>query len=130
MNPHLFTKYLDDIARPTTTLIKMAPADRLNWVPGPQNFMTLGQLLHHLAGCPALFTLAVRDAMPAPEEMPRIIQEDLKNTAKPDQALRVLQENLGRRRKRWGQSASRTGGAGWSGCRGGSRCRSTASCWI
>lgn len=94
MTPQLFAKYLDDIARPTRTLIQMAPADKLGWVPGPQNFMTLGQLLHHLAGCPALFPLAVRDAMPAPEEMPRITQEDLKNTATPDRALRVLQENL------------------------------------
>jgi len=34
--------------RPSETLIRMVPADKLDWRPGP-TFMSLGQLIHHLS---------------------------------------------------------------------------------
>ena len=44
-----FCQYVLDAYKPTETLIRMAPADRLDWKPGPA-FMSLGQVIYHLSG--------------------------------------------------------------------------------
>ena len=43
-----FISYMDKIRRPTETLMKMAPPDKLDWKPMEGNFLTLGQVLEHL----------------------------------------------------------------------------------
>jgi hypothetical protein len=35
--------------KPAETMLKMIPADKLGWKPGP-SFMTMGHLIHHLSG--------------------------------------------------------------------------------
>jgi len=43
-----FISYMDKLRRPTETLMKMAPPDRLDWKPAEGNFLTLEQVLDHL----------------------------------------------------------------------------------
>ncbi len=43
-----FISYMDKLRRPTETLMKMAPQDKLDWKPAEGNFLTLGQVLDHL----------------------------------------------------------------------------------
>jgi len=64
-----FYKYALDTFRPTETLLKMVPADKLDWKPGP-SFMSLGQLIHHLsAGIGEELHMAITGDWPKPEEM-------------------------------------------------------------
>ncbi len=44
-----YCEYALEAYRPAEALIKMVPADKLDWKPGP-NFMTMGQLICHLSG--------------------------------------------------------------------------------
>jgi len=41
--------YMDKLRRPTETLMKMAPADKIDWKPAEGNYFTLGQVLEHLS---------------------------------------------------------------------------------
>ena len=43
-----FCKYCIEAYRPVETLIKLIPADKLDWKPG-DNFMTFGELICHLS---------------------------------------------------------------------------------
>ena len=90
MNAKQFVEYADSIYRPSAKLISLAPADKLDWQPGKGNYMTLGQLLHHLAMCPGLFVPAINNAFPPAEAFQTFVQEDLKNTKAPDVAGREL----------------------------------------
>jgi hypothetical protein len=48
VNKEEFYQYALDCFRPAETMLKMVPADKLDWKPGP-SFMTLGQLIYHLS---------------------------------------------------------------------------------
>ena len=47
-----FYEYALSAFRPAESLLKMIPADKLDWKPGP-GFMTMGQLICHLAAASA-----------------------------------------------------------------------------
>jgi len=90
MNAKQFVEYAESIYRPSAKLISLAPANKLDWKPGKGNYMTLGQLLHHLAMCPGAFVAAVNNAFPPAEAFQKFVEEDLKNTKGPDVAGREL----------------------------------------
>ncbi len=50
-------------------MLKMVPADKLDWKPGP-SFMTMGQLICHLSGgIGTELRMAIANSWPKPEEM-------------------------------------------------------------
>jgi hypothetical protein len=64
-----FYQYAVDSFRPAESMLKMVPADKLNWKPGP-SFMTLGQLICHLGdGIGTELRMLVNNSWPKPEEM-------------------------------------------------------------
>jgi hypothetical protein len=64
-----FYQYALDSFRPTEAMLKMVPADKLDWKPGP-SFMTLGQLICHLSdGIGTELRMAVTNAWPKPEDV-------------------------------------------------------------
>ena len=69
MNKEEFYQYALDSFKPTEAMLKMVPADKLDWKPGG-NFMTLGQLINHLGdGIGAELRMALTNSWPKPEEM-------------------------------------------------------------
>jgi hypothetical protein len=90
MNAKQFVEYAESIYRPSAKLISLAPAGKLDWKPAQGNYMSLGQLLHHVATCPGAFVSAVNDAFPPGEAFRKFVEEDLKNTKTPDIAGREL----------------------------------------
>ena len=63
-----FYQYALEAYRPAISLIKMVPADRLDWKPGP-TFMTLGQLICHLSdGIGTELRMLITDSWPKPPE--------------------------------------------------------------
>ncbi len=88
MTPQEFVQYAESLHPPTLKLISLAPAGKLDWRPAPGNYMTLGQLLHHLAMCPGILVAAVNNAFPPADAFEKFIQEDLKNTKTPEAAQR------------------------------------------
>lgn len=86
-------QHAEGLNRVTDTLIRISPPDKLGWKPGDP-FMTVGQVLHHLADCPNVITWAVRNGFPTPEQLPRLIEEGLKQTADPSAASKRLAENF------------------------------------
>jgi hypothetical protein len=61
--------YALEAYRPAETLIKMVPADKLDWKPGP-TFMTLGQLINHLSGgIGAELQMMINNTWPKMEDM-------------------------------------------------------------
>lgn len=64
-----YCEYALEAYRPAETLIKMVPADKLDWKPGP-NFMTLGQLIAHLSGgIGAELSMMINNTWPKMETM-------------------------------------------------------------
>ncbi len=90
MNAKQFAEYAGSLYPPSAKLISLAPADRLDWKPGKGNYMSLGQLLHHLSLCPGLFVPAINNAFPPAEAFQAYLEQDLKNTKAPDIAAREL----------------------------------------
>ena len=90
MTPKEFVEYGETIYRPTTKLISLAPADKLDWKPGAGNYMNLGQLLHHVSTCPGGFVAAVNNAFPPGDAFQKFLQEDLRNTKMPEIAGREV----------------------------------------
>ena len=90
MNAKQFAEYAESIHRPSAKLILLAPANKLDWKPGEGNYMSLGQLLHHLAGCPGGLVAAVNNAFPPAEAFQKWVEEDLRNTKTPEVAGREL----------------------------------------
>ncbi|HSB80357.1 MAG TPA: DinB family protein [Candidatus Methylomirabilis sp.] len=88
MTPKQFIEYAESIYRPTAKLISLAPANKLDWKPAKGNYMSLGQLLHHLATCPGVFVAVVNNAFPPAEAFQKFVEEDLKNTKTPEVAAR------------------------------------------
>jgi uncharacterized damage-inducible protein DinB len=88
MNAKQFVEYAESIYRPSAKLISLAPANKLDWKPAQGTYMTLGQLLHHLAGCPGAFVAGLNNAFPPAEAFQKWVEEDLKNTKTPEVAGR------------------------------------------
>jgi uncharacterized damage-inducible protein DinB len=88
-----FLSFYKGIHRPSAKLIAIAPADRLAWRPGDANVMTLGQLLRHLASCPAHLATAARGAFPPPPEFARANEEAVRLSAAPAEAAPLLESN-------------------------------------
>jgi hypothetical protein len=69
MNKEEFYQYALDSFRPTESMLKMVPADKLDWKPG-NSFMTLGQLICHLSsGIGTELNMALTNSWPKPEDM-------------------------------------------------------------
>ncbi len=85
-----FIEYAESICRPSAKLISLAPAGKLDWKPAQGDYMSLGQLLHHLSTCPGGFVMAVNNAFPSSDAFQKFIQEDLKNSKTPEVAGREL----------------------------------------
>jgi hypothetical protein len=69
-----FYQYALDAFKPAEAMIKMVPADKLDWKPGP-SFMTLGNLIHHLSGgIGTELRMLVNNSWPKPEEMQAAMQ--------------------------------------------------------
>lgn len=90
MNAKQFAEYAEALYRPSAKLISLAPATKLDWKPASGNYMTLGQLLHHIATCPGTFVTAANNAFPPADAFQKLVQEDLKNTKAPEVAAREL----------------------------------------
>ena len=88
-----FLSFYRGIHRPSVKLISLAPADKLGWRPGDVNVMTLGQLLKHLASCPAHLATAARGAFPPPEEFARANDEAVQQAASPAEVGPLLESN-------------------------------------
>jgi uncharacterized damage-inducible protein DinB len=86
-----FYKYCLDAFRPAESMIKMVPADKLEWKPGP-SFMTMGHLIHHLSdGIGTELRMLIENSWPKPEEM----SEAMKKTPSCDvrEALAKLEKD-------------------------------------
>src|SRR5574337_89608 len=90
MNAKQFVEYAESIYRPSAKLISLAPSGKLDWKPAHGNYMSLGQLLHHVATCPGTFVAVVNNAFPPAEAFQKFMEENLKNTKTPDVAGREL----------------------------------------
>jgi uncharacterized damage-inducible protein DinB len=64
-----FYQYALDSFRPAETMLKMVPADKLEWKPGP-TFMTMGNLICHMSeGIGTELRMALTNSWPKPEDM-------------------------------------------------------------
>ncbi len=88
-----FLSFYKSIHRPSAKLISLAPPERLAWKPGDVKVMTLGQLLKHLATCPAHLATAARDAFPPAAEFSRANDEAVQQSATPAEAGPLLDSN-------------------------------------
>jgi hypothetical protein len=93
-----YCQYAVDSFRPAESLIKMVPADKLDWKPGPA-FMSLGQLIYHLsAGIGTELRMLIADSWPDHGEMESnmpscSVQEALERLEKDKSTIReVLSE--------------------------------------
>ncbi len=69
MNKEEFYQFALDSFRPAESMLKMVPADKLDWKPG-ETFMTLGQLICHLSdGIGTELRMAFTDSWPKSEDM-------------------------------------------------------------
>lgn len=64
-----FYQYAVDSFRPVEGMLKMVPADKLDWKPA-QNFMSVGELICHLSdGIGTELRMLITNSWPKPEEM-------------------------------------------------------------
>ncbi len=88
-----FIQYTLDAYRPAESLIKMAPADKLDWQPGPK-FMTLGQVICHLSdGVGGSLNMLVSGSWPKPEEMEESMKQDAMPSCTVEEALAKLEKD-------------------------------------
>lgn len=88
-----FYQYALDSYRPTESLLKMVPEDKLDWKPGP-NFMTMGQLICHLTdGIGTELRMAITNSWPKPEEMSEAMKQGAMPTCKLQEALAKLEKD-------------------------------------
>jgi uncharacterized damage-inducible protein DinB len=70
-----FYDYCMSAFRPAESLLKMVPADKLDWKPG-SNFMTLGHLICHLGdGIGAELRMLINNSWPKFEEMTEAMKQ-------------------------------------------------------
>jgi len=84
---------------PAATLVNMAPADKLDWRPGP-TFMSLGQLIYHLSeGLGGALELTESEKWPSMEEMePGMKLENLPSCGVPEALDRLEKDKAVLRR--------------------------------
>jgi uncharacterized damage-inducible protein DinB len=64
-----FYQYSMEAFRPAESMLKMIPADKMDWKPGP-GFMTMSELICHLSeGIGTELKMAINNSWPKPEEM-------------------------------------------------------------
>jgi hypothetical protein len=70
-----FFDYCLSAFRPAESLLKLVPADKLDWKPGP-NFMSLGHLICHLGdGIGTELRMLINNSWPKPEEMAEAMKQ-------------------------------------------------------
>ena len=85
-----FYDYCMSAFRPAESLLKMVPADKLDWKPGP-SFMSLGHLIYHLSGgIGTELRMAITGDWPKPEEM----EESMKPGKLPSCSVQEALERL------------------------------------
>ena len=93
MNKDEYCQYVLDAYKPAETMMRMAPADKLDWKPAP-NFMSLGQLLHHLSeGVGSGLRMLVQNSWPSMEEMEKGMKPESLPSCGVEEALRRLEED-------------------------------------
>ena len=86
-----FYGLVEQAFRPASNLIKMVPADKLGWQPGPK-FMTLGQLIYHLSlGVGDGIRLLHTGEWPAMEEMLTGMKQENLPSCGVEEALKKLE---------------------------------------
>jgi uncharacterized damage-inducible protein DinB len=70
-----FFQYALDAYKPAAAMLKMIPADKLDWKPGP-TFMSMGQLICHLGdGIGTELSMVMNNSFPKPEEMAEAMKQ-------------------------------------------------------
>lgn len=93
MDKDEFHQFVLDCYRPTESLIRMAPPDKLDWKPGP-SFMSLGQVLHHISsGLGSDLQMLVSGKWPTPEEMESGMKAENMPACGPQEALDRLEKD-------------------------------------
>ncbi len=93
MNKNEFCQYALDAFKPVENMIKMVPADKLDWRPGP-NFMTLGQVINHLgSGIGTELRMLITNSWPKPEEMEAAMQPGAMPSCTAEEALAKLEKD-------------------------------------
>jgi hypothetical protein len=88
-----FCQYVLDAFKPTESLLKMVPVDKLDWKPGP-TFMTMGQLIHHLSGgLGAELQMLITGNWPKMEEMEASMQQEKMPACTVQEALANLEKD-------------------------------------
>jgi hypothetical protein len=88
-----FYQYALDAFKPAEAMIKMVPADKLDWKPGP-SFMTLGHLIHHLSsGIGTELRMLVDNSWPKLEEMQGAMQPGAMPSCAVQEALDRLEQD-------------------------------------
>jgi hypothetical protein len=91
MKKNEFCDYALDSYRPAESMIRMVPADKLDWKPGP-NFMSLGQLLSHLSGgLGSDLQVLITGKWPTPEEMGESMKLENLPSCTVEEALKRLE---------------------------------------
>ena len=88
-----FIQFTLDAYRPAESLIKMAPADKLDWQPGA-TFMTLGQVICHLSdGVGGALNMLISGNWPKPEEMEESMKQGGMPSCTVEEALAKLEKD-------------------------------------
>ena len=88
-----FYQYALDAFKPAETMLKMVPADKLDWKPGP-SFMTLGQLIDHLGnGIGTELRMMITNSWPKPEEMKEVPPPGAMPSCSVQEALAKLEQD-------------------------------------
>ena len=88
-----YCQYVLDSYRPAESLLKMVPADKLDWKPGP-TFMSMGQLICHLSGgVGSELRMLITGNWPKPEEMEAAMQQGKMPTCNVQEALANLEKD-------------------------------------
>ena len=88
-----FYQLVMDAYRPTESLVRMTPADKLDWKPGP-TFMSLGQLICHVtSGIGADLDVLVTGNWPTTEEMAQAMRLENIPSCGVEEALGKLEKD-------------------------------------
>ncbi len=93
MKKNEFCDYTLDPYPPAESMIRMVPADKLDWKPSP-NFMSLGQLISRLSGgLGSDLQMPIAGNWPTPEEMGESMKLENLPSCTVEEALKRLEED-------------------------------------
>lgn len=93
MKKEEFCQYVLDCYKPAESLLRMVPADKLDWKPGP-TFMSLGQLICHLSGgVGSDLRVLVAGNWPSSEEMDKAMKPENIPACGVEEALSKLERD-------------------------------------